>query len=298
VSVLLNHAKYNNILKSLFVELANYWDVKTTELSKFSDEESIIELSLPQDASRLCFFEVNDLLPFYKSNIFPIFEQYGFTPIVASDVISPGDNIIAKVTSLIERSRLVVIDYSASLIGDYVLNRTINKNKEVWIIGQPNAAMPTNIKNLIHLQRPENIDSPSADNFIEEIERLVGDLYKKIAPALFDEPIRLLNKKEYRAAVISAFVILESKLNELLQENDAKQNLGWGRKLSLGLLRQQLINKQLISKQEAILLSDWTFVRNRLVHSQENIVKRDATRIVNGIKALIEHLGVKEKSGT
>ena len=68
-------SEYDSILQSLFVELANDWDIRTPQLSKFSDEESSVEFSLPQDASRLCFFEVNELLSFYKSNIFPIFEQ-------------------------------------------------------------------------------------------------------------------------------------------------------------------------------------------------------------------------------
>ena len=47
-----------------------------------------------------------------KKYIFPIAETFGFAPITADDVLTYGHNIAAKISALIERSSVVVIDIS------------------------------------------------------------------------------------------------------------------------------------------------------------------------------------------
>jgi hypothetical protein len=52
----------------------------------------------------LCFFSLTlELLPFYRDRVFPAVEDAGFVPVTADDVVSPGDNISAKLDALIDR---------------------------------------------------------------------------------------------------------------------------------------------------------------------------------------------------
>ena len=184
----------------------------------------------------------------------------------------------------------MVVDYSSSLMPDFIAKKALAKNKDLWIISQSGTVIPTDIKNIMFTERPENIDSSRINKFIEQIEMQANVLSKKLALVLFDQPLRLLGKKEYRAAVISAFVILENKLNELAQPKQIKGNFSWARRWNPRQLREQLVYMELITKQDADLLGEWTTVRNQLVHTQKNISKQEATKIVLGIQQFIENI--------
>ena len=79
-------------------------------------EERPLELLLPRDsATRLCFFSLPlELLPFYRERVFPVVEEAGFVPITADDVVSPGDNVSAKLDALIDRAAVMVTEVSSS----------------------------------------------------------------------------------------------------------------------------------------------------------------------------------------
>ena len=94
---------------NLFDELREYWDEKP--LSPIS-EDFMAELSLPKNTvTRICLFVIRrEQIPFYRNYVFPIFIAEGFEPLTFSDVFSPGDNFLSKISSLIERSSLIIID--------------------------------------------------------------------------------------------------------------------------------------------------------------------------------------------
>lgn len=266
----------------MFEELREYWLNKIPEISIITDEESLIDLSLPKDAqTRLCFFSLPfELIPFYRSNIFPIFERYGFTPITADDVISPGENIIAKISSLIERANLVVVDISLSPSVMQELSIALGKSRKILIIKEEGTEIPSNLLEFQYLERPKSMELSAVESFVSKLEQLVQGFSKELIDQLSDEPIRLLKKKEYRAAVISAVALLEIELREKLPKD-----VGF---LSLVKLLNLAVKFEYIPSDKLPLIREWISIRNRLVHTKDTITPNKANKIVKGIMDILE----------
>lgn len=275
-------AAYGDILRKLFEELREYWLNKIPEISTITDEESLIDLSLPKDAqTRLCFFSLPfELIPFYRSNIFPIFERYGFTPITVGDVISPGENIIAKISSLIERASLVVVDISSSPWVMQELGIALSKSRKILIIKEEDTEIPSNLFGLQYLERPKSMELSVVESFVSKLEQLVQGLSKELIDQLSDEPIRLLKNKEYRAAVISAVALLEIELREKLPKD-----VGF---LPLVKLLNLAVKFEYIPSDKLPLIREWISIRNRLVHTKDTISPNKANKIVKGIMDILE----------
>lgn len=94
--------KYGEVLAETFKELREHIRDNVIAVSKVTEERPLQELLLPRDApTRLCFFSLPlELLPFYRERVFPVVEETGFVPVTADDVVSPGDNISAKLDAL------------------------------------------------------------------------------------------------------------------------------------------------------------------------------------------------------
>ena len=211
---------YGEILEIVFRELLEYWSSKVISLSTATEPEPQAELSLPTSAqSRLAFFSVpTRYAAVYKARIYPIAERYGFSPIMATDVAAPGDNIMAKVYALIERSAIVVADLSSPntmLEVGMVLSKE-GLAKPLILITEDQASIPFDIAGHRVIRRPPSLDEDSP-TFIKAIESAFADAFSLISPSLEDEPNRLVAKKEYRAAVIAAFSLLEHDLRQLFE---------------------------------------------------------------------------------
>ncbi len=76
------------------------------------------ELSIPKDSpNRLCYFSIPaNLKSFYKQILFPIVEDLGLVPVINESIISPGDNVLAKIMALMDRAQFVVADLSSTEI--------------------------------------------------------------------------------------------------------------------------------------------------------------------------------------
>lgn len=84
-------------------------------VSQVTEERPLQKLLLPRDAlTRLCFFSLPlELLSLYRSRILPLVEDVGLVPVTADDVVSPGDNINAKIDALIDRATVMVVELSS-----------------------------------------------------------------------------------------------------------------------------------------------------------------------------------------
>lgn len=276
-------SKYGNILKTLFEELNEFWMDKIPEVSTITDEKSLIEFSLPRDAQiRLCFFAIPFvLLSFYRSNIFPIFKRYGFTPITATDIITSGENITAKISSLIERATLVVADISSSKYVISEINMALTKKRKVIIIKEERTEVPFEIKSYEYIERPRNMDPLKIKLFISKLEEYVKRISRRLVNQMSEEPIRLLNKGENRAAVLSAFILLETELRERLPEDEV-------RNLSLSSLLNLHFKKGNIPMEKQNVVTEWRYIRNQLVHTKIRLNKSRAERIVKEIMDFIQ----------
>jgi len=277
---------YPQILAELFKEIKAYWDdnVKT-----FSDNTAMSELSMPSDyQTRLCYFSVPfQQLPFYKEYFFPLAVRYGFVPITADSVMSAGDNIMANVSSIISKSEYFFLDLE-SKNATYEWGQILSQGKlksNMFILRTPDIGL-LNSKSFYAYYKPEDFfDNPLPVVKIAEewFSTMAEKLTSKTAVA---EPERLLKKSEYKAAVISAVVQLEVALRRVIKKkaNDSVFAKGFFE------LTRIAFEYKIIKEEDLVKTREWTNLRNRLVHTEMDINKEDAERIVNEIIAFSKEL--------
>lgn len=281
-----NPSDYPKILEDVFIELKDYWNEEVLKLPTVSEEATLAELALPDDTNnRLCFFSIPlKLLPFYKKYIFPIASRYGLVPISADDVISVGDNWIAKVTALINKAEFIVLDLATQNtmfeLG-LVLSQSKHANR-LLIIRSENSPIPVDIQNILHLTRPDN-PFENIEELSLRIETWFRDVVEPLKATYDEEPKRLLNKKEYRAAVISAMTLLEVNMRQRV-ENFKGVPVKTTAPYSVYVLARDF---QLITPEQFDNIRRWSDTRNRLVHTKAIVNAKDAKRIVNGVYQLL-----------
>jgi hypothetical protein len=104
------------------------------------------------------------------------------------------------------------------------------------------------------------------------------------------EPQRLLEAREYRAAVISAMALLEVRLRELLNRVPWPQTR---RPMSMSSPLDQAVEQGLIPQQLRPRVEEWTRTRNLAVHSSMPIPRAEAREIVRGVLELIAQMQPK-----
>ena len=125
------------------------------------------------------------------------------------------------------------------------------------------------------------------ESFVSKLEQKVQQLSKELIDQLSDEPIRLLEKKEYRAAVISAVALLEIELREKLPKD-----LGF---LTLVKLLNLAVEFEYIPSDKLPLVREWVSIRNRLVHTKDTVSPNKANKIVKGIMDILE--AIRQRKG-
>lgn len=282
-----NPSEYPKILEEVFIELKDYWNDEVLKLPTVSEEATLAELALPDDTNnRLCFFSIPiKLLPFYKKYIFPIAARNGLVPISADDVISIGDNWIAKVSALINKAEFVVLDVATQNtmfeLG-IVLNQSKHTNR-LLIICSDNSPIPIDIQNLFYILRPEN-PFDDIDGITDRIDIWFRDVVGLMKTMYDEEPKRLLKKKEYRAAVISAMTLLEVNMRQrvgYIKDVPTKTTAPY----SIYSLARDF---EIITQDQFSNVRLWSNIRNKLVHTKEVVNPTDAKKIVNGVYELIK----------
>lgn len=280
--------EYPKILEHIFKELRSYWTDTLLETSTSTEDESLAELSLPKETtSRLCFFSVpSRLAAYYKSVVFPIAERHGFAPVMAMDVISPGENISAKVSALIDRAETIVVDASTINTGFELQLALTRKPERVFVIIEEGVQLPSDFGGIIYLRRPKDSESEG-----EQFRQLLDSFFEKIAnelrPALSQEPERLLKKKEYRAAVISAMALLETELGRRVMNRGLfKPHL----KMTMSRAIEAGIQGEILSQGEAHNIGEWMSIRNRVVHMSEGVSVKLAKSLVKGVMEITKRI--------
>jgi hypothetical protein len=161
----------------------------------------------------------------------------------------------------------------------------LRKPLRTLVVVEEAATLPPDVANLMVVQRTRG---PLADQpaFLQALERWFQQVADEIRPALEEEPLRLLNAREYRAAVIAAITHLESFLRLVLEKEEPLP----GRAYSLGLLSELAAARGLLLPEEQRRLREWMRIRNMVVHSQESVTRAKATEIVTGVLAMVQKL--------
>lgn len=281
---------YPTILTDIFKELKHYWDnnVKTV-----SGSETQSELEMPSDYQprRLCYFSVAPQnLSFYKDYFFPLAIAHGFVPVTAESVISRDDNTMAKVSSIISKSEYFFLDLE-SKEAMYDWGQIISQGKtksNIFILRSMEIGL-SNSKSYNAHYKPDNFyENP--EPIIKVAEKWFSEMSEKMSSKVATEPERLLNKNEYRAAVISAMVSLEVELRRLVKNQVGMMPLG------LYQLSNAAMELQIVSKDDMAKIRKWNNLRNTIIHFGVEPEKESAEMVVKEILSFLSQIGNKAKS--
>ena len=291
--------RYGEILALAFAELREHLLEKVLSVSTVTEEKPLRELLLPRDAAtRLCFFSLPlELLPFYRERVFPAVEAAGFVPVTADDVVAPGDSISAKIDALIDRAAVMVVELSSAwTIAELRMAIARLKSRPV----EPPRKRFELIVVATNLQQvpPEAVEFPiilREEPWLAEPDAFVAQLVARLRESAPQgevlrgvEARRLLEAREYRAAVIAAMTHLEATLRDRL---DKRPWPDVRRPMSLRSLIDHAAEQNIISHAARQNIDEWARTRNSAVHSTQPISMRDAREIVDGVERLLGEVG-------
>lgn len=310
--------RYGEVLAAAFDELRELMLEKVITVSKVTEEKPLQELSMPRSASsRLCFFSLSlDALPFYKDQVFPALEEIGLVPITADGVISPSDMVIAKLDALIDRSIAIVIDLSSNwtlvelkmALSRVAARKNGPRPLQLVIVLQAGQQLPQGVDDSLVIYRPD-LWATQAELFASDLVIRLGRMLTLEREPQGYEARRLLNMKEYRAAIVSAVTYLEAMLRDVLRSSEgaltSAQRLSEGlltsfthlsdsepgtRPMSLNMMVRIATKQGIIDPDSAGLLVSWIQIRNNVVHAQEPVAvsAKTAKIVVDGIKKIVD----------
>lgn len=280
---------YGEVLQRAFQDLYSYWTSQTLERSTVIEPDSQAEFALPLDSqSRLAFFAGparNAAL--YKEFLYPIAEKNGLSPIMAVDVLSSDDNFLAKISALIERSVVIIVDFSVSKsfleVGNFFLQ--LRHRKKLIVITDEQAEVPQEFRGLQILTKSS--DAVLDNSFLRRFDKALEAVAKDLEGIRLNEATRLLHKKEYRAAVIAAFTQLEFELRRQFAPQQELESRG---RISLAQLLRFGGEKEIFTREEQNQLREDLNIRNKMVHADSSITQAEAKRIVDQISSLSNRL--------
>ena len=289
-------SRYGEILSETSDELRNYWQENIIAESQVTEEEPLRELSLPRDSTtRLCFFALPlSAHPFYRERVFPLVREAGLVPVTADEVISPSENILAKIEALISRAFLVIVDASSEFTrAEARMAAARDRPGRLLIIIEEGISIPIDIQSPINTQglvdtqrinilyRPD-LASVEVEEFLDSLNELLQIATEELERTLPHEAQRLLRAREYRAAVISAITHLETTLRERLDLSVRRDR----RFISVREMLENVGRDGLLGKFEVLQVLKWIEVRNQVVHSHATVSVRKAREIVNGVEKI------------
>jgi SIR2-like protein len=290
--------KYGEILAAAFRELREYMRENVINISKITEEQPLHELSLPRDAeTRLCFFSLPlEMLPFYRERVFPVVEDVGFVPVTADDVVTPGDNVSAKLDSLIDRASVMIVELSSLwTLAEYRMaiarikgseSKEAKRRLRLIVVVTDKKQIPPTAHDFPVVTRP-NVLTADATGFVGVLHDYLLKIANEVGAVRQAEPRRLLAAKEYRAAIISAMALLEAKLRERLSKAQWPLTR---RPMSLRSLVDLAVESGQITAQVRTRIDPWMRLRNEVVHSSMPVSASQARQIVNGAMELLQGL--------
>lgn len=283
-----NPKDYSLIFEEMFNEIKLYWNESVKIVSESETQSALIQSS--NSTNRLCFFAVPFRhMPFYKDYIFPIAIKYGFIPITVDSVVEVSDSVMAKITSLISKSNIFVVDLSTpNTVYEFGLIMS-QRDVKPYVIVLNDEKSNLNFSNLElpirTINKPANFyEQP--ENVIYEIENFFVEIAHRISKSSKGEPERLLNDKQFKTAILSAVTLLETTLLEVIKKHT---NLDYRLR---GIFSLNRVAKEIsiITVDEYNKINEWTKVRNLIAHSPYEPNEEQAKKVVEGIMELIKKI--------
>jgi hypothetical protein len=290
-------SQYGEILAATFRELRDFMLPGVLAASSIKEERPLRELRLPADsASRLCFFALPlELLSLYRDKVFPAVEAAGFVPVTADDIVSPGDNISAKIDALIDRATVVVVEPTTPWTMAELriaLARRKERDKQfshrslfqLIIVINSTQPIPSDAIGESVLRRDDQwLNHP--EEFASELVQHLQIIAPQSEFSRGEEARRLLIAKEYNAAVIAAMTHLETSLRERLDKQPWDEV---GRPMSMRSLLMTAISRQIVRADDRRLIEKWIGTRNSVVHTAVHVNRQQAKEIVDGVMRILD----------
>lgn len=266
---------YNNVFSEIFEQLNNYWTSNIP--SNATEEDSQIDLKLAKihsnNVSRLSYFSVNsEDLPYYKSNIFPLFYEYGFNPVTPDDFLDSNDNYMARVQSLVNISNVCMADFNTSFKNRQqevkILIRKLLTTKNDFhliLVGNPNKPdfdLINNIENISQdgiskiEERLHFISFKENELDLEELEKVISNISDRVYSNFNAEIDKLIENQQYNVALLMGYITVEKKLRDFYKDLN----------LISYKLSDKLIESKIITQKDSKLLIEARNLRNQIAH--------------------------------
>ena len=299
---------YNQVFSEIFEELESYW-TKNIPINA-TEEESQIDIKLAKISknpiSRLCYFSIdNSSLPYYKSNVFPIFYEQGFTAVTADDFLDSNENHFARIQSLINISNICMADLTIS--SKYVqqelelvikkLNNT-DADFELIVVKNSKNNMTSSefyeeIKHLKLINSEKIVNRIHLINFdveknlidIKSLETILNKISNEIYHKFDLETQKLIRSRQYNLALITGYISFEKSIREHYRNYRFVQSK----------LYSMLLEDEIIDKEQALILNEARHLRNRIIHGDDNIKlnKEQVTKLLETLKYVQDKISEK-----
>ncbi|PQJ12318.1 SIR2 family protein [Flavipsychrobacter stenotrophus] len=293
INIIDKELSYSRLFELIFTELESYWQNEILKTGTFTQEESQSEILVKDDSkNRLCFFSIPfQLLSFYKQNLFPIAESYGFVPITADEVLTSGDTILAKISALIDKAEILVMDISSqnnNVMLELGMATAKGNSKKILVFKDEDDQIPSDLGGITYINKPNDIFT-DYEGFFNEVENWFRDIAEVYREYFENEPSRLLNKNEYRAAIVSAISLLEKTLRSKISINETQYKY---RAIPLFQIVRIAVEQNIVDKKDYITLRQGLEIRNTIVHSTTaiSITKDKAKKIVDSVNKIVKSL--------
>ena len=280
--------EYKNILRDFFREIRRYIIDEQAKLAICTVEKIDEQLLIPAERNNLCFVScAPSRISQLKSIIDPILRKSGITPIRIEDMLIPGENWMDVSRMIISKSNMAIIDVSdnsPNVSYELALIQAEKRRDEIIIIAEKNSSVSYTMDKscLLLYSLTWNGDMNDIDVFQDKLFKLCSQIISsyKDTSIPFEEANRLLEKREYSSAIISAL----SELELLFQK---RHNIGWMRN-SFPIMVNEFVKQGVYSNSMyRKVLKQWE-LRNKIIHGGYKATEKDAKCALEFVKVFNE----------
>lgn len=273
---------YSSVFPDLFKELKQYLNDNVLKNSTISQSETKKQLLHKEPLqNRLCYFSISHAdLSLYQEFVFPLVRKYGLIPLSIDEVVTVGDTILSKINAMIDKAKLIICDISGNNrfgLQEFGMALTYPGKKILLIADEESASKVP--PNYIYIRKDQDL------KFIGQVDSWLKTNSEDMYKAFSDEPMRLLEKGEPRAAFVSAFSLLEIELNHLFERDDNPQE---SRVIPIWKLIDDAYLQNKLNKEQFQKLQYWLRIRNKIVHTKESESEKITPEMVRAVMEIIE----------